>query len=73
MIIPFEDLEAETLTRLIEDLVSREGNDNGDETPLAVRVERVRQALKRGTAVIFFDAVMQQCILLPRESVPKSY
>lgn len=70
LIIPFEALEPETLTRLIEDLVSREGTDNGDDTPLSVRVERVRHALKRGTAVVFFDAAMQQCILLPRESVP---
>lgn len=72
LIIPFEQLEAETLTRLIEDLVSREGTDNGDDTPLSLRVERVHYALKRGTAVIFFDAATQQCVLLPREAVSKN-
>ncbi len=70
LIIPFKQLEPETLTRLIEDLVSRDGTDNGDDTPLLVRVEQVRYALQRGTAVIFFDAATQQCILLPREKIP---
>ena len=34
MLIPHDQLEVDTLTRLIEDFVTREGTDNGDETPL---------------------------------------
>ena len=45
MLIPQALLEADTLTRLIEDFVTREGTDNGDETPLDTRVLRVRRAL----------------------------
>ncbi|MBP8171775.1 MAG: YheU family protein, partial [Pseudomonas sp.] len=45
MLIPPNLLEADTLTRLIEDFVTREGTDNGDETPLQTRVQRVRLAL----------------------------
>ncbi len=70
MLIPHTLLEADTLTRLIEDFVTRDGTDNGDETPLQTRVERVRQALARGTALIVFDPDSQQCLLLPRHEVP---
>lgn len=73
MLIPHTLLEADTLTRLIEDFVTREGTDNGDDTPLITRVERVRQALARGTAVILFDPDSQQCLLLPRHEVPAEH
>jgi hypothetical protein len=71
MLIPYDQLEAETLTRLIEDFVTRDGTDNGDETPLETRVLRVRQALGKGQAVIFFDMESQQCQLMARHEVPK--
>lgn len=73
MLIPHALLEAETLTRLIEDFVTREGTDNGDDTPLASRVERVRHALARGEALIVFDPDSQQCQLLPRHAVPAEW
>ena len=73
MLIPHELLEAETLTRLLEDFVSREGTDNGDDTPLATRVARVQQALKRRDAVIAFDSEHQQCQLLLRSEVPREW
>jgi len=31
MLIPHDQLESDTLTRLIEDFVTRDGTDNGDE------------------------------------------
>ena len=73
MLIPYEQLEADTLTRLIEDFVSRDGTDNGDDTPQEIRTLRVRQALGKGQAVIFFDLESQQCLLLPKHAVPKEY
>ena len=33
MLIPYDALEVDTLTRLIEDFVTRDGSDNGDDTP----------------------------------------
>jgi uncharacterized protein YheU (UPF0270 family) len=48
MLIPYDQLEVDTLTRLIEDFVTRDGTDNGDDTPLETRVLRVRQALDQG-------------------------
>ncbi|MEE5097758.1 YheU family protein [Pseudomonas alliivorans] len=71
MLIPYDQLEPDTLTRLIEDFVTREGTDNGDETPLQTRVLRVRHALTKGQAVIFFDLESQQCQLMLKHDVPK--
>ncbi|KQQ68219.1 YheU family protein [Pseudomonas syringae] len=71
MLIPYDQLEPETLTRLIEDFVTRDGTDNGDETPLETRVLRVRHALTKGQAVIFFDMDSQQCQLMARHEVPR--
>ncbi|MCW3150206.1 YheU family protein [Stutzerimonas stutzeri] len=73
MLIPHDLLEPDTLTRLIEDFVTRDGTDNGDETPLATRVERVRRALDKGEAVIVFDADSQQCQLALRHEVPRQW
>jgi uncharacterized protein YheU (UPF0270 family) len=73
MLIPQEMLEADTLTRLIEDFVTRDGNDNGDETPLETRIARVRVALSKGQAVIAFDPDSQQCMLLLKHEVPREW
>ena len=73
MLIPHDLLEAETLNNLLEDFVTREGTDNGDDTPLATRVERARHALKRGEAVIVFDPESQQCQLMLKSEVPREW
>lgn len=73
MLIPYDQLEPDTLTRLIEDFVTREGTDNGDETPLQTRVLRVRHALTKGQAVIFFDLESQQCQLMLKHDVPREF
>lgn len=73
MLIPFAQLAPETLTGLIEDFVTRDGMDNGDQTPLDVRIERVRHALEKKQAVIVFDAESQQCQLCLRRDVPQEW
>ncbi len=73
MIIPPQMLDADTLTRVLEDFVTRDGTDNGDDTPLAARVERVRAALARGEAVIVFDPLSEQCALMLKQDVPKEW
>ncbi len=73
MLIPAHLLQSDTLSRLIEDFVTREGTDNGDETPLHDRVQRVRRALERGEAVIVFDAETQQCQLALSHQVPQDW
>lgn len=71
MLIPYDQLAPDTLNRLIEDFVTRDGTDNGDDTPLQTRVLRVRQALAKGQAFILFDADSQQCQLLARHDIPR--
>ncbi|MFJ3049174.1 MULTISPECIES: YheU family protein [Pseudomonas nitroreducens/multiresinivorans group] len=73
MLIPYDLIEADTLNNLLEDFVTREGTDNGDDTPLDVRVERARHALKRGAAVIVFDPESQQCQLMLKSEVPREW
>jgi uncharacterized protein YheU (UPF0270 family) len=73
VLIPSNLLEADTLTRLIEDFVTRDGTDNGDETPLETRMQRVRRALDKGEAVIVFDPESQQCQLALKREVPKEW
>jgi len=71
VIIPPDLLEAATLNRLIEDFVTRDGTDNGDDTPLERRVLRVRRALDKGDAVIVFDPLSEQCRLMLKHDVPR--
>jgi uncharacterized protein YheU (UPF0270 family) len=73
VLIPHHLLEADTLSRLIEDFVTRDGTDNGDETPIEIRVSRVRLALESGMAVIVFDPASQQCQLRLSQEVPKAW
>jgi uncharacterized protein YheU (UPF0270 family) len=71
VIIPPHLLEAATLTRLIEDFVTRDGTDNGDDSSLEDRVARVRHALKKGVAVIVFNPLSEQSELMLKQDVPK--
>jgi len=71
VIIPPHLLDPDTLIRLIEDFVTREGTDNGDDTPLTARVQRVRHALDKGVAVIVFDPLSEQCQLMLKHDVPR--
>ncbi|MNH20981.1 hypothetical protein D3C87_1741850 [compost metagenome] len=51
--------------------MTRDGTDNGDDTPLETRVLRVRQALTKGQALIVFDPESEQCQLMLKHDVPK--
>ena len=55
MIIPYQELEAETLNNLITEFVSRDGTDNGYESNIERRIEQVLRQLKAKEAVIVFD------------------
>ncbi len=56
MELPFNLLAPETLQRLLEEFVTREGTDNGDlDHSLADRVRAVQRQLAQGAASIDFD------------------
>ncbi|HHH9443120.1 TPA: YheU family protein [Pseudomonas aeruginosa] len=70
MLIPYNQLQPDTLQNLVRDFVCRDGTDGGDETPEEVKVERVLKALKEGDAVVLYDVAYEQCILTLRSEVP---
>ena len=66
MIIPWQQIEMDTLTNLISEFVSRNGTDNGFELSLERRIEQVFQQLKTGEAVIVFDAETESVNIVPK-------
>lgn len=73
MIIPFQLLNADVLQNLIEDFVSRDGTDNGDETPLSKKVERVMYALEKKQTFIVYDQETDSCSLALKQDIPKEW
>ena len=56
MEIPYEKLDTETLRRVIEEIVSREGTDYGERVySFDEKVEQVAGMLRIGKAVLVFD------------------
>jgi uncharacterized protein len=72
MIIPYEQLAADTLIALIEEYITREGTDYGwAEVELSVKVEQVRRQLKSREVVIVFDVTTEAVGLLTRVDAEK--
>lgn len=73
MLIPYDLLDPETLQRLLEDFVTRDGTDNGYEASLDQRVERLRKQLQSGEVLIVFHPDTGDTSLAHRRDVPKSF
>ncbi len=58
--VPYEQLESETLQNLIQEFVTRDGNDWGDvDGALENKVSQVMQQLRNQQAKIVFDMKSQ--------------
>ncbi|TKI05051.1 YheU family protein [Martelella alba] len=67
MIIPWEQIDPDTLYNLIEAFVLREGTDYGEqEKTLAVKVADVRRQLQSGEAVVVWSQLHETVNILPR-------
>ena len=56
MIIPWQDIEPDTLESLIREFVLREGTDYGSvETSLQSKIDQVKNQLEKSEAVIVFS------------------
>lgn len=65
--VPWQEVAAETLDRLIEEFATRDGTDYGEsEVPLARKVTQVREQLRRGEVLIVFDEASEAVNLLSR-------
>jgi uncharacterized protein YheU (UPF0270 family) len=66
MEIPFTELSAETLEAVIEEFITREGTDYGQqEYSLQSKIEQVKGQLQRGEVKITFDPESETCSLIP--------
>ena len=73
MIVPWDAVPAENLERLLEEFVTRDGTDYGEqEVPVSTRVEQVRIALRNGDAVIWFDSATESISILSRDDAQQA-
>ncbi|UWN51779.1 hypothetical protein ASALC70_04012 [Alcanivorax sp. ALC70] len=70
IIVPWSDIDRATLDNLIEEFVTRDGTDYGEqEVPTATKVEQVRAQLKRGEASVVFDEATETVSVMTREQL----
>ena len=73
MIIPWQEISEDTLHRLIEAFVLREGTDYGEhEIPMADKVLQVRMQLEQGTVVIVYSELHESIDIIPKEKLSRS-
>ncbi len=71
MLIPAKLLDPDTLQRLLEDFVTRDGTDNGYDASLEQRVERLRRQIDRNEVVIVFHPDTGDTSLAHKRDVPR--
>lgn len=70
--VPWEQLAPETLQRLVEEFVSREGTDYGHRAPsLEAKVDQVMAQLRRGDAVVTFDSRVGTATIVGADDRPR--
>lgn len=69
MLIPWQQLEAETLDNLIVEFISRNGTDNGDERTTESNIAQVRAQLVNGSVVLVFCMESQSANLLAKANL----
>ncbi len=63
--VPPEALAPETLTRIIEEFITREGTDYGHDMPsIESKIAQVRRQLAQKKVKIFFDPKSESCTLV---------
>lgn len=70
MQIPWQELDTETLTRMLAEIVTRDGTDYGlIETSTEAKVARAMKNLESGKAQLFWDTETETSSLIPTEQV----
>ncbi|MCK7458920.1 YheU family protein [Idiomarina aminovorans] len=70
MIIPWQEVDQETLDNLLESIVLREGTDYGSqELNFDTKVEQLKQQLKSGAAVIVYSELHESVDVVDKDSV----
>ena len=72
LIIPINDMAAETLSTLLEELVTRDGTDYGEiEASVEQKVEQVLQQLRSGEACLCYDDETESCNVLSADEAKR--
>lgn len=70
MLIPYHELSAAALLALIEDFVTRDGTDYGqEEMSMPEKAEHLLALLKTGDLLITYNEDTQSCGLVTREGM----
>jgi len=73
MIIPWQELDTDTLTNLIEHFVLQEGTEYGEQdVSLASKVEDVRSQLQQGQAVIVYSELHESVNIVMKDRFDES-
>jgi uncharacterized protein YheU (UPF0270 family) len=70
MIIPYDELSEDALQALIEDFVTRDGTDYGeDEKSMQEKAEHLLALLKAGDLLITYNEVTNDCGLVTKDEL----
>ncbi|MGD8785137.1 MAG: YheU family protein [Thioalkalispiraceae bacterium] len=70
MIIPYNDLSEDALQALIEDFVTRDGTDYGqDELSTQDKAAHLLELLKKGELLISYNEESQSCGLITKQEL----
>lgn len=73
MIIPWQDIEPDTLDNLIKEFILREGTDYGiQETSLDVKIKQVKEQLESGHVAIVFSELHESIDIKPVSDLTSS-
>lgn len=71
--IPYTQLNADTLSAVVEEFILREGTDYGaQEVSLDTKKAQVRKQLEKGEVLITFDPRTENCTLLTRQQFKRN-
>lgn len=66
MKIPYTELSSETLRNIIDEFITREGTDYGEEYSLDEKASQVLELLRQDKVVITFDPVSETCSIMSK-------
>jgi uncharacterized protein YheU (UPF0270 family) len=74
MQIPIDGLQADTLRRVVEEFVTREGTDYGvSSAELSQKVDQVIRQLKKGEAILLFDQDSESCHIVSKSQFADTF
>lgn len=70
LVVPWDQLSADALRGVIEEYVTREGTEYGeDDVPLETKVASVKRQLQSGEVLVVFDAAANTANLVTRQQL----